>query len=290
MHDREQLRAMMIQNAAEINRLKRRIDETARRRSENEQLRQEWSQACEEFHTRYGELCIPGGLDPGFYGRILAGDPATIEVALCFLEVRPYFFRSGYHWKTILQKCKRAPMSGEQSERFARLLERYTEWKRLRSQSSKRGADVRRDLLPLLLRFYNLFPVKLSDGKFDGLVTVGDLYAVLCTALKLEPHSQPEKQKGVVRKPRRATLPSGRQVGVGAGIQCLASICMDPGRRLGDTRLDHRRGLPARRFICDCSRNDPTRAEQGLKWNGFATKPDSRRILTVADYATLQAL
>ena len=44
-----------------------------------------------------------------------------IEIALCFLEVRPYFFRSGYHWKTILQKCKRAPISGEQSERARQL-------------------------------------------------------------------------------------------------------------------------------------------------------------------------
>jgi hypothetical protein len=207
MHDREQIRGMVIENAAEINRLKRRIDDAVSRRSENEELRQEWSQACEEFHARYGELCIPRGSDPGFYERILAGDPSTIEVALCFLEVRPYFFRSGYHWKSILQKCKRAPMSREQSERFAKLLEKYTEWRRLRSLSSKRGAAVRRDLIPLLLRFYKLFPVKLSDHKFDGLVTVGDLYTVLCTALKLEPHSQPQRQKGEVREPRRDTVP-----------------------------------------------------------------------------------
>jgi hypothetical protein len=99
-------------------------------------------------------------------------------------------------------------MSVEQSERFARFVEKYTEWKRLRVLSAKRGAAVRRDLLPLLVRFCRLFPVKLSDAKFDGLVTVGDLYNVLCTALKLEPHSQPETQKGVVREPRRA-VPQG---------------------------------------------------------------------------------
>ena len=40
--------------------------------------------------------------DAGFLELILAGDPATIEVALCFQEARPYFFRSGYHWKTTL--------------------------------------------------------------------------------------------------------------------------------------------------------------------------------------------
>ncbi len=204
MSDREQLRAKMIENAAEINRLHSRIHETLKHRSESDEARQEWSRACEEFHARYSQLCLPDGPHPNLYDRIKTGDPAMIEVALCFVEVRPYFFRSGYHWKTILQKCKRAPMCGEQSERFSRLLEKYTEWKKLRRQSSKRGSAVHRDLLRLLLRFYNLFPVKLSDNKFDVLVTVGDLYTILCTALKLEPSSQPEREKRVVRQPCRA--------------------------------------------------------------------------------------
>lgn len=186
MDEREFLRAKLLENAAEINRLHRRIHETVKRRGESEELRREWSQACQEFHARYDELCLPGGPYPDFYKRLSAGDPAVIEVALCFLEVRPYFFRSGYHWKTILQKCKRAPISGEQAERFARVLKRYTEWKKLRNLSSKRGTAVRRDLLTLLLRFYNLFPVKISDAKFDGVVTVGDLYAVLCKGLKIK--------------------------------------------------------------------------------------------------------
>ena len=75
MHDREQLRVMMIENAAEINRLHRRIHEIAKRRPESEELRQEWSKACDEFHARYSELHIPYGPHPEFYDRILAGDP-----------------------------------------------------------------------------------------------------------------------------------------------------------------------------------------------------------------------
>jgi hypothetical protein len=143
MEEREQLRATMLENAAEINRLHSRIHETVKRRSESVEAKQEWSRACAEFHARYEELCIPGGWDAGFLERILAADPATIEVALCFLEVRPYFFRSGYHWKTILQKCKRAPMSGEQAERFARLLDKHTEWRRIRKLKSKPRLDQR---------------------------------------------------------------------------------------------------------------------------------------------------
>jgi hypothetical protein len=195
---------MLIENATEINRLTRRIHEMVKRRSESEALRLEWSEACEEFHARYSQLCLPGGPYSDFYERIRTGDIAMIEVALCFLEVRPYFFRSGYHWKTIQQKCKRAPMSGEQADRFATIRKKYIEWKRLRDLSSKRGAIVRRDLWPLLRRFHHLFPVKFSDGKFDGLVTVGDLYNLLCATLKIEPDSEPARKKGVVREPCRA--------------------------------------------------------------------------------------
>jgi hypothetical protein len=134
----EDLRTRLIENAAEINRLHSHVHEAFKLRTKNEESQQEWSRACQEFRARYEQLCLPGGWDSGFYGRILAGDIETIEVALCFLEVRPYFFRSGYHWKAILQKCKRAPMVGEQAERFAILLVKHDAWKQ---RKSKRAAN-----------------------------------------------------------------------------------------------------------------------------------------------------
>jgi hypothetical protein len=129
-YTREELRAKLIENAAEINRLHSRIHEALH--DESDLDRRMWSQACSDLHTRYEELWLPGGPYPDFYNRILAGDPDVIEVALCFLEVRPYFFRSGYRWKTILKKCKRAPMSAEQSTRFQVLLEKYEQWRKRR--------------------------------------------------------------------------------------------------------------------------------------------------------------
>jgi hypothetical protein len=208
-YGREKLREIMIENAAEINRLTRRIHETVKHRSESDDLRQEWSQACEEFHARYGELCIPGGSTPDFYERILAGDQGAIEVALCFLEVRPYFFRSGYHWKAILQKCKRAPVSGEQAERLARLVDEYSEWRRLRRESSIRGAAVRQNLWPLLQRFDAVFAVRIPDHRLDGMATVGDLYGVLCGALKIQPAVGPQLRNGSAKYPRRPGAPRG---------------------------------------------------------------------------------
>ena len=198
---REQLRKRMIDNAAEINRLHDRIHNTHKRRDRGEAENQDWKDACSEFHARYDQLCFPGGPFPDFYERLRTGDTDIIEVALCFLEVRPYFFRSGYHWKTILQKCKSAPMAGEQAERFHSLLERYKRWRSLRRESSDRGAAICHELWPLLRRFYDLFPGQIPHYKYDGLVTVGDLYRILCDSLKVEPHeSQMSNWAACVRR------------------------------------------------------------------------------------------
>jgi hypothetical protein len=205
MVDRERLRAAMIENAAEINRLMKRIHEGVKRRDVDEASRQEWSNACEDFHKRYGELWLPGGPHVDFYDRLRSGDAETIEIALCFLEVRPYFFRSGYYWKEILQKCNRAPMSIDQAERFADVRARYVEYRRLRRIKSDRGAVVSRALWPLFRRFFELFPARLSDNaKFADVLTVGDLYAVLCAAMKLEVRNPPGDW-GTVRAPVERT-------------------------------------------------------------------------------------
>ncbi|MDP1270927.1 hypothetical protein, partial [Klebsiella pneumoniae] len=67
---------------------------------------------------------FPGGFD-GALQRLLEGDLVTIEAALCFLECRPYFFRSGYMFKDILRKAKKAPLSSEQRERLEHVVEAY---------------------------------------------------------------------------------------------------------------------------------------------------------------------
>jgi hypothetical protein len=95
-------------------------------------------------------------------------------------------------------------MSREQAERFKTVFERYNEWKRLRILSSERGAAVRHELWPVIRRFHNLFPVNIADFRFDGIATVGNLYTLLCAALKLEPLIRPDKDNGTVRQPCRA--------------------------------------------------------------------------------------
>jgi hypothetical protein len=200
---RERLRTQLIENAAEINRLHRHIHETFQERDQSDAQYLAWEQAAEEFHLNYSRLCLPGGPYPDFYTHLRAGNPEMMEVALCFLEVRPYFFRSGYHWKAILQKCKHSPKSTEQAERFRLLFVRYTIWRAQRVLAAKRGYAIHLELWPITKRFYGLFPVRIHHGRYDGVVTVGDLYGVLCPSLKIEPFADPQKSNGSVKLPRR---------------------------------------------------------------------------------------
>jgi hypothetical protein len=201
MSERERLRLRMVENTAEINRLHGRIHETFRKREDGESFRKEWSDACEEFHERYGQLCLPGGWDAGFKERLKSGDTGTVEVALCFLEVRPFFFRSGYMWKDLLQKCKGIPMSTEQAERFSTLLKKFEEYKLARDHKARRGAKVRNDLSGLLRQFDRQFPIVFQDTDLDGIETVGKLFEIICPKLRLEAISMPERSHGKAREP-----------------------------------------------------------------------------------------
>lgn len=110
-------------------RLRTRLHETFAQRQLSPQQWSDWQHAYTEFYPRYMMLAFPGGLD-GAYEKIVSGDPEAIESAICFLEVRPYFFRSGYMFKDILRMCKRAPLSPEQAARLEVVKEKLAEWKR----------------------------------------------------------------------------------------------------------------------------------------------------------------
>ena len=133
------LKRQILEGTAEIVRLKARIKETLRERGNSPAKRRDWEQACAEFHQHYTGLAFPGGYD-GALGRISSGDPETMEAAICFLECRPYFFRSGYMFKDILRRCRRAPLSSNQAARLKTIEVKLAEW-RVRKLSKKRAAN-----------------------------------------------------------------------------------------------------------------------------------------------------
>jgi hypothetical protein len=126
--DSDDMRSLIERNASEISRLHARINETVKTRSRSPAEKREWEQACAEFHARFDELAFPGGYD-GALKRILAGDPDAVGAAVCFLEVRPYFFRSGYMFRDILKKARRAPLSSVQADRLAVVERDYETWR-----------------------------------------------------------------------------------------------------------------------------------------------------------------
>jgi hypothetical protein len=137
--DSEHLRQQIRDNAQEIVRLHSRIHETYLQRSESRDKRGEWEKACAEFHTRYDRLAFPTGYQGGgALRRIEYGDPEAMEAAVCFLEVRPYFFRSGYMFKDILRKCRKAPLSADQAARLNVVEKKYLDW-RERKQSKRKS-------------------------------------------------------------------------------------------------------------------------------------------------------
>ena len=111
-----------------INILHSRIHETFKSRDKNEHKYREWQAACKEFHSSYGALAFPGGLE-GAYDRILNGEPHAIEAALCFIEVRPYFFRSGYMYKDLLRKLAKAPLKNGDLARYKTVKEAYIKYR-----------------------------------------------------------------------------------------------------------------------------------------------------------------
>jgi len=119
----ESLKQVILANADELRRLNARINETYQLLNKPDGARN-WQQACEAFHSNYDRLAFPGGYD-GALERLKMSDPATVDAALCFLEVRPFFFRSGYMFKDILRKVKRCAVNREQAERLERIVVAY---------------------------------------------------------------------------------------------------------------------------------------------------------------------
>jgi hypothetical protein len=146
------LRKLIEENAAELRRLHGRIHETFAQRGKSDTARRAWSDACAEFHARYNVLAFPGAAFDDALPRLLAGERNTMEAALVFLELRPYFFRSGYMHKKLLRYAKRAPFDKAQAQRLQVVLQRAAAWKA--SKASKQAARPlsRDELLHLLER------------------------------------------------------------------------------------------------------------------------------------------
>ena len=108
-------------NAAELKKLRERVEEMFRERSKSPEHTTAWREAARAFHTSYDKLAFPGGLSREFE-LLRAGDVTGIEMAIRFLEANPWFFRSGYYKTDILKLLRKHPLSDEQCARMRKLI------------------------------------------------------------------------------------------------------------------------------------------------------------------------
>lgn len=120
MNFKEQIR----RNTEEIERLHARIHETFAHKHESREKKQEWEEACKRFHDQYPKLCFYNGIED-YRSEIRAGNQEAIEYSICFLEVRPYFFRSGYIYTDLIRVLKKAEMTESQKARYNDIRKRY---------------------------------------------------------------------------------------------------------------------------------------------------------------------
>jgi hypothetical protein len=108
-------------NAAELEKLRERVEEMFRQRSKSPEHTAAWQKAALAFRTEYDKLAFPGGLSREFE-LLRGGDVTAIEMAIRFLEANPWFFRSGYYKVDILKSLRKHPLSDEQRARMRTLI------------------------------------------------------------------------------------------------------------------------------------------------------------------------
>ncbi len=87
----------------------------------NEPSKELQIKSWKSFHKTFDGLAFPGGLERGLR-LIKQKDPATIDAAITYLEVDPYFFKSGYIMQNIARLLKKIDLTKEQVARIHDLL------------------------------------------------------------------------------------------------------------------------------------------------------------------------
>lgn len=116
-----------------ISKLHKRLHDTFKLRRKSKENEEEWEHACAEFRITYDKLYFLNGIED-YRKELREGNKEALEYAICFLEVRPYFHRSGYMFNDLLRVLKNCDLSQTQKSRFEDIKIRYTEYKENRKK------------------------------------------------------------------------------------------------------------------------------------------------------------
>ena len=128
----------ILKREKQIRRFHQLIDATFAERDKNEKCYESWKNACANFHQNYSRKVFNYDGFEGESGlfKLLSHDNANgeyaREFAICFIEVRPYFFRSGYLYKRLLRKLNHAPLTSSQRARYDAVKSAYQQYRQNR--------------------------------------------------------------------------------------------------------------------------------------------------------------
>jgi hypothetical protein len=111
-----QFETLIKSEAESISALHAKVHETFKNRNNNIE---NWKKACNEFRS-YSSKMDP--LMEQIYAKEKYVDQDLLEFAICFMQVNPMFFRSGYAKEVILKKLKRSKFSELQAEKLRQIL------------------------------------------------------------------------------------------------------------------------------------------------------------------------
>lgn len=82
---------------------------------------QAWKSACQEFHSSFDRLAFPGGLNRALI-LLAKKDAEIIEQSVRFLEIDPFFFRSGYIKADIIRQLRNCQLTNDQKHRLREVI------------------------------------------------------------------------------------------------------------------------------------------------------------------------
>jgi len=132
----------ILKSEAKIQRLHHLISSTFAKRDDNRQSYESWQNACTNFHQSYSTLVFHSDNFEGeeYLVELITHDSANgayaREFAVCFIELRPYHFRSGYLYKRLLRKLKHAPLTQDQLSRYDKIKQAYQQYRHNRINNS----------------------------------------------------------------------------------------------------------------------------------------------------------
>ena len=110
---------LITAEGARLGELHAAVHRTFRHRSRDARSRREWEQACEVFHSYVSPL-------HRYLERACTVERYTdknlLEFAVCFMEVDPWFFRSGYFKESLLTRLKRSDLEESTRRRLRTVL------------------------------------------------------------------------------------------------------------------------------------------------------------------------